>query len=134
MIAAVDTNVLFAAFVSREGRCARLVEALIEGHTLVSSEFILGELAEKLTTKRGLDARLVDQQVDFVRDAAVLVTPAPLDRSVFSDVDDLPVLGTAVAAGADCLVTGDRALRRVGRIGESAVLTPAELAQLLAIR
>ena len=93
MIAAVDTNVLFAAFVSREGRCARLVEALIEGHTLVSSEFILGELAEKLTTKRGLDGRLVDQSVTFVRIAAVLVI-GPMVKSIIVSVREAPEWAT----------------------------------------
>ncbi len=41
---------------------------------------------------------------------AVIVDPEPVERGACRHRKDLPVLGTAVAGDADCLVTGDNDL------------------------
>lgn len=41
------------------------------------------------------------------------------------------IVATAVAAGADCLVTGDRHLLALGRYGGIRIVTPRQLLDLL---
>jgi len=119
-----DTNVLFAAFVSTQGTCAQLLEVLLEGHTLVLSSHILSELREHLIGKRRLDSALVDEQIAFLESSAVMVTPIAVPADTISDPDDLPVLGTAIAGQADCLVTGDKELLNLGSFHSIAILSP----------
>jgi predicted nucleic acid-binding protein len=45
-----DTNVLIASLISR-GKCYALVEHSLKVHEIISSKFILDELAEKLQKK-----------------------------------------------------------------------------------
>ena len=49
-----------------------------------------------------------------MRTDALVVEPDPSVSGVCDDAEDDHVLGTAVAANADYLVTGDRGLLRVG--------------------
>ena len=44
---------------------------------------------------------------------------------------DLPVLGTVLAAKADCLVTGDNDLLALGEFSGHAILSPRAFWQLL---
>ena len=53
-----------------------------------------------------------------------MVAPAPVPADAISDTDDLPVLGTAVAALADYLVTGDAELLALSRFRGVAVVSP----------
>lgn len=119
-----DTNVLFAAFVSTQGTCAQLLEVLLEGHTLVLSSHILSELREHLVGKRRLNSVLVDEQIAFLESSAVMVNPSAVPADTISDPDDLPVLGTAIAGQADCLVTGDKELLKLGSFHSIAILSP----------
>lgn len=120
----LDTNVLFAAFASPAGTCAACVEAVLEQHTSVLSPHILGELYRHLTGKRGIEPVFVQQHVDFLAGSSTVVQPSAVDVGVVSDADDLPVLGTALAGQADYLVTGDRELLALGRIGKTVIVSP----------
>ena len=73
-----DTNVLFAAYITR-GTCAALYELALASGTLLTSDFIL----------------------------------------------DDAVLATAVAAGADFLVTGDKDLLILNTFAGIQIVTPA---------
>ena len=55
-----------------------------------------------------------------------MVDPAPVSPDAFADADDLPVLGTAVAAQADCLITGDKKLLALGDYQGIPILSPRE--------
>ena len=52
----LDTNVLIAAFISR-GVCNELLEHCVVNHDVVLSQFIFGELKEKLEGKFKFSAR-----------------------------------------------------------------------------
>ena len=104
-----DTNVLLAAFATR-GLCEAVFEACLASHEIVLSEHILGELHRHLRGKFKIPARQVDAILAFLREEATVVSPAKVHPDACRDRTDLAVLGTAVAAEADCLVTGDRDL------------------------
>ena len=121
----LDTNVLLAAFATR-GLGEALLEACLDGHEIVTSQHILGELRRHLTGKFKVPPDRADEIVAFVLDHAERVEPAEVARDVVSDVDDLPVLGTAVAGRCDLLVTGDAELLALRRFEGIPVVTPRE--------
>lgn len=119
----LDTNVLVAAFAAR-GLCEAVLEVCLTGHDLVLSEYILGELRRHLRRTFNLSAAHADAVVAFLREPALIVTPAKVPAGACRDRSDLPVLGTAVAGGADCLVTGDADLLALGSYEEIPILSP----------
>jgi len=72
---------------------------------------ILGR--SKFEQKIAASMLTVDQLVDRYAELVQVVRPVPTPRIV-SDPDDDAVIGTALAAKADLLVTGDRLLLSVG--------------------
>jgi putative PIN family toxin of toxin-antitoxin system len=97
----LDTNVLFAALTAAEGFCARLFELCISRHSIVASEHIFTELRRHLTAKSRLSAVQIEASISAIRGAVVkIVIPAPIPPHACRDPDDLPILGTAIAASA----------------------------------
>lgn len=119
----LDTNVLLAAFATR-GLCEATLELCLASHEIVLSEHILTELRRHLTGKLKLAAGQADGIVAFLREQADIVQPAKVPAEACRDRTDLPVLGTALAAGADCLVTGDHELLALGRFRDIPILSP----------
>ncbi len=126
-----DTNVLFSAFIAH-GVCAGLYEECIERAEIVVSPVILAELEEKLRTKAGLTGAESREVVRAVRADAAVVKAAPLPEPVSRDPDDDIILATALAAGADAIVTGDRDLLVLKRFKGIRILNPRDCLALLA--
>lgn len=120
----LDTNVLIAAFVSR-GHCHELLEHAARNHDLFISEFILREFREKLTGKLRVEATLVDAAVELQRARMEIVEPESLAAPTSRDPDDDWILATAMAADADCLVTGDSDLLDLGEYAGIPIRSPA---------
>jgi hypothetical protein len=68
----------------------------------------------KLGSKIDASGSSVDQLVDLYSKLAAVVEPAPLPR-IAPDPDDDVAIGTALAAKAEFLVTGDHALLSVAK-------------------
>lgn len=119
----LDTNVLFAAFAAH-GLCEAVLEVCLASHRIVLSEHILTELSRHLTGKLKLPAGQVKDIVSFLSEHAEIVLPADVPADACRDSDDLPVLGTALATGADYLVTGDRELLDLGQFQSIPILSP----------
>jgi len=119
----LDTNVLLAAFATR-GLCEAVFEVCLAAHEIVLSEHILKELRRHLRVKFKVPASHADQVIAFLREHAALVKPAKVPANACRDHSDLPVLGTAVAAESDCLVTGDRDLLDLKEFRGIPILSP----------
>jgi uncharacterized protein len=122
----LDTNVLVAAFGSG-GLCRQLLRACLPTHEVCLSEFILEELSRNLRSKFHLPAEVIDAHLDLLRTECELVQPAEVGHDACRDPDDLPVLGTVLAANADCLVTGDRDLLALGEFRGRPILSPRQM-------
>ncbi|MGC9453981.1 MAG: putative toxin-antitoxin system toxin component, PIN family [Phycisphaerae bacterium] len=120
-----DTNALLAAFGTR-GLCEAVFEICLTDHQIVLCEHILRQLNRHLRGKFHLPAAAARETVDFLRTNAALVEPAAVPPSACRDESDLPVLGTADAAGADCLISGDTDLLSLGRFGRTLILSPRQ--------
>ena len=125
-----DTNVLIAAFATR-GLCADLFAHVLLEHDLVVGEVVLGELRTKLRTKLKLPKKTIDEIEAQLRDSVVVKTPAKHLGLRISDTDDEWVVASALAGGADVLVTGDAAILKLGKRAPLAFLSPRGLWELL---
>jgi uncharacterized protein len=121
-----DTNVLIAAFMTSSGHCSQLLDHCLRSHRFVTSEFILGELREKLVRKFKYSPAEASAAIGFVVVSAELVTPEPLPAPVCRDPDDDHVLATAVTGKSRCIVTGDRDLLTLGSHAGIAILSPRD--------
>ena len=105
-----DTNVLLAAFISPSGRSHELVERCATLHKIICSEFIIGELRDKLLNKFERESSEVERAIALLRVRMQIVIPTPLDEPVSRDSKDDPILGTAIAGEAERIITGDKDL------------------------
>lgn len=126
----LDTNVIIAAFAAR-GLCADLLEVCLADHQIITSNYILDEVREKLLSKLRLgDGRAADIR-SFLESVATVVTPVDVAKEVCRDIDDLPVIGTALAAGAPALVTGDKDLLSLESVEGVRIVTPRQFWEML---
>jgi len=122
----LDSNVLLAAFGTR-GLCESVLVACLESHEIALSDHILCELRDHLSAKFMVPDRQVKEVLKFLRENVLLVQPADIPKRACRDAADLPVLGTAVAAEAQCLVTGDKDLLALGQYHGISILDPRSL-------
>ena len=109
MRVALDTNVLVAAFATR-GLCSDLFRLVLAGHELVVTEILLRELDRALALKLKLPSEKRDGLVEFVASfRAAEIHPVPT-RIEVRDPDDIEVVRSVIAAGAQILVSGDKDL------------------------
>ena len=119
----LDTNVLIAAFAAR-GLCEAVLELCLQNHEIVLSEPLLLEVGGKLRSKLRLPEGIAGEILDFLRTHSVVVEPNDVRPDACRDPDDLMVLGTAEAAGANYIVTGDRDLLTLETFADIPILTP----------
>jgi putative PIN family toxin of toxin-antitoxin system len=138
MKAVLDSSVLISAFLSPIGAPAELLlRAPTGAFSLCLSSEILAETAEVLLRPKHRKGRHFEpQQVarfcDDLLAVAVPVLDLPNVRAVPDDPKDDMIVATAVAAGADCLVTGDRRhLLPLGSYLGIRIVAPREFLELL---
>jgi putative PIN family toxin of toxin-antitoxin system len=118
--------VLIAAYISRAGVCAELLEDVLMDHELVISEFILDELARKLREKFGFPDNEIAEIRESIISSAQMVVPIETPPGTCRDPNDLPILGTAVAGRADVLITVDKDLLTLGAHDGIPIIKPGE--------
>lgn len=101
---------------------------------LAVSEPILSELSRTLAKpyfrRQFADPDVAGAYASVQRDAKVVPILVSIDRVASHPEDDI-VLATAVSAGADYLVTGDRQLRLLGSIEGVVIVNPREFLDVL---
>ena len=110
----LDSNVIVAAFATR-GLCEAVFEYSLENLDLCICNEILIEVNTVLARKIRIPRVLADEIGDYLGSNLRLVKPAEVPTDVCRDSTDLAVIGAAVAAGAEYLVTGDSDLLSLGR-------------------
>ena len=126
----LDANVIVAAFASR-GLCDAILELCLDAHDIVLSEHLLEEIRRNLVKRVRLPRKGADQIVAFLRDNAILLEPEVFSTDVRRDPDDVPVLGLALAASADCVVTGDKDLLVLKNFRSITILTPRDFSGII---
>ncbi len=121
----LDTNVLTSAAATR-GLCADVLREVFAFHELFISEQVLAELRRVLRLKFGLSQDLIDDFIWLLEQDSVSAQPAHLPRIELRDRDDLAIVGAAITAGVEVLVTGDKELLDLGRIANLEILSPRQ--------
>lgn len=127
----LDTNVLLSGIAYPGSVPGKILAAWRHGSVdVLLSAFILDELRRvlpRLASRHGLSATEIDDLVDILAIQAAVIEPEPTSDPELRDANDLPVLGTllaALAAGsADYLITGDKDLLALAE--RFPVITPA---------
>ncbi|MCX6559409.1 MAG: putative toxin-antitoxin system toxin component, PIN family [Candidatus Aminicenantes bacterium] len=134
MIVVLDTNVFISSFFG--GNPRRIIDLWKSGRlTIGLSPAILEEYVEVLG-RLGLanEPELKEILELLAGGAGILFTANPPElRVVKDDPDDDKFIACAAALKADIVVTGDKALRKVGSFGGIRILTPAEFLKAIDI-
>ena len=133
----LDTNVVASALLWG-GRPSVLLQAA-RGRRLqlFTSAPLLAELSDVLG-RRKFERKIaaaqlsIDQIVDRYAQLALVVRPVPMAR-IAPDPDDDVVIGTALAARADFIVTGDRQLLGVTEHAGVRIVGVAEAVQTIGL-
>lgn len=131
MRAVLDSSVLVAAYISRAGVCANLLEDILMDHDWMISHFIVDELARKLDEKFGFPHTEIAEIRESILGAAEIVAPAAVPPETCRDPNDLPVLGTAAAARAEVLITVDKDLLALKAYTGIPIIRPGEFWRLI---
>lgn len=132
----LDTNVVISG-VLWQGSPSRLMRlSRTNDVALFTSPPLLSELTVTLSRRKfewKVTSMLltVAEILDSYTELTTSVRPAPVPR-LAPDPDDDVVIGTAVTAEADFIVTGDQALISVYQYNEIQIISPAQALKMLA--
>jgi putative PIN family toxin of toxin-antitoxin system len=138
MRAVLDTNVVVSALLWA-GIPGELIHAARSGRVeLATSPPLLAELTDVLGRRRfegriGVFGLTVDQIVDGYAALARIVRSEQIS-GIAPDLDDDVVLGTAVAGGAEMIVSGDAHLLGLGTFEGISIVSPATALEKISIR
>ena len=134
----LDTNTAVSGLIWG-GVPGRVIDAAAVGTAqIISSLPLLDELHEVVFRKK-FTAQLAEQGLGaadlFEGYAALvhLVVPTVIGPVILADPDDDIVLATAVAGGADAIVSGDAHLLGIGEYRGIPIIAPAEAVNRLAV-
>ncbi len=109
-----DTNVFVSALTFRGGRGEQALLKIVDGRdSLVLSKPILDELLRILATKFSREREELARVAVYLAELAQMVDP-PDRFDVLSDEPDNRILECAIAGAVDVIVTGDRAVLKLG--------------------
>lgn len=131
----LDTNVVASALLWGGAPRLLLQAAREKRVVLFTSTPLLAELTDilgrrKFEKKIETSMLSIDKLVDRYAELTTLVRAAPIPRTA-PDPDDDVVIGTALAAQADGIVTGDQPLRGVVKYQNVRILSVREAVQAI---
>ncbi len=121
----LDTNVLISAHVAH-GLASSVFELCLREHTIVISSGILKELAEGLLKKIAIPPSIAAPIIELLKRTAEIHKPSPVPLGSCRDADDLHILGLAIAAKADRIITGDEDMLVLGSYRGIPIVSPRQ--------
>jgi putative PIN family toxin of toxin-antitoxin system len=118
-----NTNVLISAFATR-GLSADLFRFVVAEHDLLTGEVNLTEFRRVLRERFKVPPAEIALVEDQLRAHTIVGRPAAPSDVPLRDPDDAWVLASALAGGAELLVTGDKDLLSVAELGPLPIVDP----------
>jgi putative PIN family toxin of toxin-antitoxin system len=129
----LDANVLIAAFAAR-GLCEAVLELCIANDDIFLTREILADVREKLVKKIKIPASHAAGIIELLTHNAHVVHAGEIPPNTCRDPDHHNVLGVALAAGADYIITGDEDLLSIKQYEGTRIVRPREYWQVLGRR
>lgn len=126
MTIVLDTNVIIAAFISPKGICNEVFELCVRSHSLVSSEFILSEVNEKLRSKFNYTEREISEVIGILLLKFKIVKIKGDKITICRDKDDNNIIETAIASKAKVIITGDKDLLVIKKYKNIDIISPRD--------
>jgi putative PIN family toxin of toxin-antitoxin system len=122
-----DTNVLVSGILFG-GHPRSILQASARGafENFVSPDILRETHDVLLRPKFGLTARQVDGMLKYLDESFEAVFPEIRVSEIAADPDDDRILEAALAAGADCIISGDTDLLRLKVWKKIRILAPAD--------
>jgi predicted nucleic acid-binding protein len=124
----IDTNILFSALLYPNGTPGRALIHVSEMQHLILSDYNISELKEVFGMKVPDKAEAIDVLLHNLVFECVRAPISPDKR--IDDPKDAPVLGAALVADVDILITGDNHFRNI-RLKKPRVMSAAEYLQFM---
>jgi putative PIN family toxin of toxin-antitoxin system len=121
-----DTNVLASALATR-GLCSDLFRLVVTEHELLTGEFNLSELRRVLRERFRVLPAVAKEAELALRQNTIVPLPRKTLPIEVRDPDDAWVLASAVRAGADVLVSGDKDLLAIAEHAPIKIMDPRGL-------
>ena len=126
----LDAYVIIAAFAAR-GLCESIMEVCLSEHEILLCDELLEEILRNLRRKIKLSDQIIDDIGNLLKEHASMTDPIPLSPDICRDPDDVKILGLAVAASANYIVTGDKDLLVLKEFRGIPILSPRLFSNLL---
>lgn len=127
----LDTNVFISALLFPNSIAGRLLVNVLTDHNLVLCSYIIEELHSVF--ERKFRSKIDDLEIFLSELSCDLVyTPKKIDETKYPyirDINDLPILVSALIADVDMLITGDKDFYEVD-IEKPQIVSPAEFMRM----
>lgn len=122
----LDTNVLISMILFPGKRFTQMLEYITQHHTLVLSSFVVDELFAVVERKFPSKRDAIDRFFSKLG-YELVYTPHKMKAGLFDirDMNDYPVLYTAIVEDVDILITGDKDFTGIP-IERPEILTPSD--------
>lgn len=128
-VVVLDSNV-FISFLLKSPSCRELIAEWREGSFEVAiSASLLRELRRVLKRpkfQKRISHEDIDELMTFIEETALFVQPITLRERICRDKTDDKVFACAFAAGATCVVSGDKDVLTAGPIGGLLLCSPRD--------
>lgn len=122
----LDTNVLISMALFSNQSFRKILDYIVRNHRLVLSSFVVDELFAVVDRKFPSKKKIVDE---FLTNLAyeMVYTPYHIPGNLFEirDINDYPVLYTAIIENVDIFITGDKDFLDVD-VEMPEIMTPAD--------
>jgi len=128
----VDTNIIISAILFPDGKVASVFSHILESHDVIISSYSIIECETVFNRKfpdKTAQLQTFFTQIEF----ELFNTPKTINSKRFPalrDVNDLPILASAILCDADILLTGDKDFEDI-KINKPLIFTPNQYFDLL---
>lgn len=128
----VDTNIVISAMIFPNGKVAKVFSHLLEKHTVIISSYTKTECVEVFEKKFPSKMKQLEIFFDGIS-FEEFKSPDKVDENKYPkirDINDLPILVSAILSDADILLTGDKDFEYV-KIDKPLIFTPTKYCELI---
>jgi putative PIN family toxin of toxin-antitoxin system len=126
----LDANIVIAAFASR-GLCESILELCLSEHEVILCGDLINEIEKNLRSKIKVPPEIIAGIKEFLIENSTVMKPASIPPNTCRDPDDDKILGLAVAASAEFIITVDKDLLVLEDFEKIQIVTPRMFSEIV---